>query len=189
MDGARRIVAGLEAAGVTLGASVPDTWIGKLMAEVRRSPRVRAVDVAREEEAVAVACGANLAGGARRAVPHTVLRPLALSMALTRPDRRVVALEGDGSLLMSPNVLATVSAARPGNLAILLWVNRHYESSGGQALPEAPVDWNGLGRAAGPPSLLVLDVAFDPTEQIPTYSERPEEIRARFASRMSGGRS
>ena len=33
------------------------------MAEVRRSPRIRTVDVAREEEAVAVACGANLAGG------------------------------------------------------------------------------------------------------------------------------
>src|SRR6058998_271840 len=63
MDGARRIVTGLESAGVTLAASVPDTWIGKLMAEVRRSKSVRAVDVAREEEAVAVACGANLAGG------------------------------------------------------------------------------------------------------------------------------
>lgn len=63
MDGARRIVTGLESAGVTLAASVPDTWIGRLMAEVRRSKSVRAVDVAREEEAVAVACGANLAGG------------------------------------------------------------------------------------------------------------------------------
>src|SRR6058998_2666047 len=63
MDGARRIVTGLESAGVTLAASVPDTWIGKLMTEVRRSKSVRALDVAREEEAVAVACGANLAGG------------------------------------------------------------------------------------------------------------------------------
>jgi sulfopyruvate decarboxylase subunit alpha len=63
MRGARSIVAGLEAAGVTLAASVPDTWIGKLMAEVRRSEKIRAVDVAREEEAVAIACGANLAGG------------------------------------------------------------------------------------------------------------------------------
>ena len=61
--GAESIVAGLEAAGVTLAASVPDTWIGRLMAAVRGSARSRAVDVAREEEAVAVACGANLAGG------------------------------------------------------------------------------------------------------------------------------
>jgi phosphonopyruvate decarboxylase len=130
--------------------------------------------------------------------------PLALGIALTRPERHVVALEGDGSLLMSPNVLVTVSAARPANLTILLWVNRHYESSGGQALPDVTVDWVGLGRAsrigyveavpdvpalqaalprapaAGGPALLVLDVAFDPHEEIPPYSERPEEIRARF---------
>ncbi len=63
MDGARRIVAGLEAAGVTLAASVPDTWIGRLMRTVRESAKIRAVDVAREEEAVAIACGASLAGG------------------------------------------------------------------------------------------------------------------------------
>jgi sulfopyruvate decarboxylase alpha subunit len=63
VTGAARIVAGLEAAQVSLAASVPDTWIGRLMETVRRSPHIRAVDVAREEEAVAVACGANLAGG------------------------------------------------------------------------------------------------------------------------------
>jgi sulfopyruvate decarboxylase alpha subunit len=62
-SGAQRIVAGLEAAGVTLAASVPDTWIGKLMATVRGSRAIRAVDAAREEEAVAIACGATLAGG------------------------------------------------------------------------------------------------------------------------------
>jgi len=130
--------------------------------------------------------------------------PLALGIALQRPDRRIVALEGDGSLLMSPNVLATVAAARPANLAILLWVNGRYESSGGQALPPAPVDWVGLARAtgirhvepvrdaaglraafpkaqaAGEPAVLVLDVAFDPAEAIPPYSERPEQIRERF---------
>ena len=130
--------------------------------------------------------------------------PLALGMALQRPDRHVVVLEGDGSLLMSPNVLATVAAAGPPNLTILLWVNGRYESSGGQALPAAPVDWAALARGFGiahvervgdvpslraafpraramkEPALLVVDVAFDPSEPIPPYSERPDEIRARF---------
>ena len=130
--------------------------------------------------------------------------PLALGIALTRPDRHVVALEGDGSLLMSPNVLATVAAARPSNLTSILWVNGHYESSGGQALPAAPVDWPALARASGiahvatvdspaemapalaaarkaaAPAVLVVYIAFDPAEEIPPYSEKPEEIRARF---------
>lgn len=130
--------------------------------------------------------------------------PLALGIALTRPERHVVALEGDGSLLMSPNVLATAAAAGAPNLTIVLWVNGHYESSGGQALPAAPVDWPALARAAGlrhvetvaapaglgpalaaarrapGPALLVLPIAFDPAEAIPPYSERPAEIRTRF---------
>ena len=63
MSGAERIVAGLEAARVTVAASVPDTWIGQVMGAVRRSAAVRAVDVAREEEAVAIACGVSLMGG------------------------------------------------------------------------------------------------------------------------------
>jgi phosphonopyruvate decarboxylase len=130
--------------------------------------------------------------------------PLALGVALSRPDRHVIALEGDGSLLMSPNVLATVAAARPGNLTVALWVNGHYESSGGQSLPAAPVDWVALASASGigrvtsvdspaalaqalaasrggeGPAVLVIPIAFDPAEEIPPYSERPEEIRARF---------
>ena len=52
-------------------------------------------------------------------------------------------------LLMCPNVLATVAAARPSNLTALLWVNGHYESSGGQALPSAPVDWPELAKGFG----------------------------------------
>ncbi len=61
-QGARRIVSALENAGVALVPSVPDTWIGWLMAVMRESPRLRVIDVAREEEAVAVACGAELVG-------------------------------------------------------------------------------------------------------------------------------
>lgn len=66
-EGAGRIVAALEAEGVTLVASVPDTWIGWLMEPMRRSTLLRVVDVAREEEAIAIACGAHLVG-ARAAV-------------------------------------------------------------------------------------------------------------------------
>ena len=61
-EGARRIVRALEEAGVTLVPTVPDTWIGWLMEEMRKSSRLRVVDVAREEEAIAIACGAGLVG-------------------------------------------------------------------------------------------------------------------------------
>jgi thiamine pyrophosphate-dependent acetolactate synthase large subunit-like protein len=120
--------------------------------------------------------------------------PLALGMALARPHMGVIALEGDGSLLMNLGTLATVAAARAANLTILLFENRHYESSGGQALPPVSVDWVAAGRAAGVtqvayvqdadalrgalaktrqspgPGLLVLSTAFDPHE---AARERP----------------
>jgi thiamine pyrophosphate-dependent acetolactate synthase large subunit-like protein len=130
--------------------------------------------------------------------------PLALGMALARPQMGVIALEGDGSLLMNLGTLATVAAARAANLTILLFENLHYESSGGQALPPVSVDWVAAGRAAGVPQvarvedadalrgalaktrqrpgpgLLVLSTAFDPHEAVPAYSERPDEIRVNF---------
>lgn len=65
--GTRAIVTALEAAGVTLVPTVPDTWIGWLMEDLRRSTKLTVVDVAREEEAIAIACGAALCG-ARAAV-------------------------------------------------------------------------------------------------------------------------
>lgn len=66
-EGVRRIVRALEENGVTIVATVPDTWIGWLADEMRRSAKLRVVDVASEEEAIAIACGANLTG-ARAAV-------------------------------------------------------------------------------------------------------------------------
>ena len=65
--GARAIAAALEEADVRLVPSVPDTWIGWLVEELRRSSRLRVIDAAREEEAVAIACGAAL-GGVRAAI-------------------------------------------------------------------------------------------------------------------------
>ena len=66
-DGTRAIVQAFETAGVSLVPSVPDIWIGWLMEDLRRSTKLRVIDVAREEEAVGIACGAALCG-ARAAV-------------------------------------------------------------------------------------------------------------------------
>jgi thiamine pyrophosphate-dependent acetolactate synthase large subunit-like protein len=69
-------------------------------------------------------------------------------MALARPDRHVIAPEGDGSLLMNLGTLATVGATAARNLTVLLFDNRHYESSGGQQLPRVEVDFVAVARAA-----------------------------------------
>src|SRR5436305_14827790 len=56
--------------------------------------------------------------------------PIALGVALAQPQRRVFALEGDGSILMQLGSLATVAAVRPRNLTIIIWDNGLYQITG-----------------------------------------------------------
>lgn len=72
----------------------------------------------------------------------------ATGLALARPERKVIALKGDGGLLMSLGSLVTMGRYAPSNLLVLLMENRSYEMVGGQPLPPA-VDFPGLARAAG----------------------------------------
>lgn len=57
---------------------------------------------------------------------------VALGLALATPARRVIALEGDGALLMNLGSLATIGRYRPSNLVLIVWDNEQYESTGGQ---------------------------------------------------------
>ncbi len=54
----------------------------------------------------------------------------ALGLALALPARQVVALDGDGGLLMNLSALTTIGVMRPGNLLHLVFDNGSYESSG-----------------------------------------------------------
>jgi thiamine pyrophosphate-dependent acetolactate synthase large subunit-like protein len=56
--------------------------------------------------------------------------PIALGFAIAQPNRRVFALEGDGSLLMQLGCLSTIAARAPRNLAVILWDNGVYQITG-----------------------------------------------------------
>ncbi|MBI2481708.1 MAG: hypothetical protein HYV60_24600 [Planctomycetia bacterium] len=81
--------------------------------------------------------------------------PFALGLAIAQPDREVVVLSGDGSLLMSLGCLVTVVASRVANLSVVLLDNSVYEVTGGQKTPasESEVDYAGIARAAGFPNV------------------------------------
>lgn len=53
--------------------------------------------------------------------------PIAMGVALAQPERGVIALEGDGSILMSLGCLSTVAAVAPRNLTIVIWDNGVYQ--------------------------------------------------------------
>ncbi len=75
---------------------------------------------------------------------------IALGLALARPDRRIVAIDGDGSLLMNLGSLATISACAPPNLFVVVMDNGEYGTTGGQKTATAGVaDLAGVARAMG----------------------------------------
>jgi phosphonopyruvate decarboxylase len=83
--------------------------------------------------------------------------PLALGLALARPDVRVVALDGDGAALMRLGAFATVGAYGPSNLLHLLLDNGVHDSTGGQATVSAGVSFAEIAAACGYASSLETD--------------------------------
>jgi thiamine pyrophosphate-dependent acetolactate synthase large subunit-like protein len=76
--------------------------------------------------------------------------PIAFGVALAQPHRHVVALEGDGSLLMQLGCLVTIAAHQPKNLTMVIMDNGLYQITGGQPTPAAGIaDYVALARAAG----------------------------------------
>lgn len=57
---------------------------------------------------------------------------IGLGLAMAQPDRRVIVLDGDGSLLMNLGSLATIGWVRPANLIVIVWDNEQYGTTGGQ---------------------------------------------------------
>ncbi|MFV2054053.1 thiamine pyrophosphate-dependent enzyme [Aliiroseovarius sp. YM-037] len=73
-----------------------------------------------------------------------------LGLALANKGRRVIVLDGDGSLLMNLGSLVTVANAGVTNFYHFLSANRVYEVNGAHPLPGAEtVDFAGLATAAG----------------------------------------
>ncbi len=76
--------------------------------------------------------------------------PIALGVALAQPDRKVFALEGDGSLLMQVGALSTVAMVAPKNLCIIVLDNAAYQITGGQPTATAAgTDLVAVARGCG----------------------------------------
>ena len=128
--------------------------------------------------------------------------PIAFGVAIAQPQRHVVALEGDGSLLMQLGCLATVAMRAPTNLTIVVWDNGIYQITGGQPTASASAaDLVAIARGAGiaksawaadeedferlfaqalkgGPSLIAARI--DDKPGVGTTDRDPVQIRARF---------
>ena len=97
---------------------------------------------------------------------------IGLGVALAAPGRRVVVLDGDGSLLMNLGSLGTIARQRPTNLVHIVWDNHQWAETGGQPTHTATgTDLAGIARAAGIPrvaSVSTLEAFEEALEQAMT---------------------
>lgn len=130
----------------------------------------------------------------------SVATGIALGLA-EAPVPKVITIEGDGSLLMNPNVLATGGYLRPSKLVLILLDNGVYGATGN--LPTYDTDLGELARAAGwavrraatpeelaagldavlstaGPVLLHVRIAVGNAPDVPKLLEHPMVIGRRF---------
>lgn len=131
---------------------------------------------------------------------------LGLGVAVARPDRRVIVLEGDGAGLMRLGAWAAVGFARPANLRHVLIDNRCHDSTGGQSTLSESVDFCQLAAGSGyptvnrgsapasfdawlnqpeaGPSFLHVPILTGTPKDLPRPKEAPPVVARRFAAQM-----
>lgn len=73
-----------------------------------------------------------------------------LGLALGAPERKVIVLDGDGSLLMNLGSLVTIANAAPENLIHFVSENGNYEANGGHPIPgRGRLSFAAMALAAG----------------------------------------
>jgi sulfopyruvate decarboxylase subunit beta len=114
---------------------------------------------------------------------------LALGIALAQPQRKVICLNGDGSMLMTLGTLATVVHVRATNFALFVIQNNSYEVTGNQPIPAAGhIDFAQLARGAGFEHVYYFENPDDYEEQLPAVlaEEGPVFVAVRVEKGTEG---
>lgn len=91
-----------------------------------------------------------------------------LGLALAQPDKRIVVLDGDGSLLMNFGSLVTITSLAPKNLMHVVLEGTTYDTSGGQPTPGRGVmDWATVAKGAGYKQAVRIETEEELAEQWP----------------------
>jgi thiamine pyrophosphate-dependent acetolactate synthase large subunit-like protein len=104
--------------------------------------------------------------------------PVALGIALMTGDRRVIALEGDGSMLAGLGGLATIARYRPQNLVVVVIENGIY-GTGDNSVPTQ----SGLGADL---AAVALALGWPPVDV--RRAATADELRAAIADEGEGPR-
>ncbi|MCZ8167488.1 phosphonopyruvate decarboxylase [Silanimonas sp.] len=117
---------------------------------------------------------------------------IALGVALGQPKRRVVCLDGDGSLLMHLGAMPVIGSLKPARLIHVLLNNAAHESVGGQPTAAGSIDFAAIALGSG---YAAHRVAGDPASLRAAWRELVDhqgpvllEVRIKAGSRDDLGR-
>lgn len=134
--------------------------------------------------------------------------PFALGIALTNLKKKVIVIEGDGSILLNLGIIPTVSVLKPKNLIVIVLDNEIYASTGGQPTISKKVNIEKFAKTTNfknvkrvktkksfenylkkffqktGPTFLLAKVEKPQLERIPRISLTPEEIKERFQKNL-----
>jgi thiamine pyrophosphate-dependent acetolactate synthase large subunit-like protein len=98
--------------------------------------------------------------------------PVALGLALALPHRRVIALDGDGNLLLNLVSLADTAYHKPSNLRIVVFDNQAYESPGGMPTATAHgVDLVQVAKGCGIAKSVMASTVEDFSDKIKLFAD------------------
>ena len=100
-------------------------------------------------------------------VSMSLCTSVALGIALALPQRRVVALDGDGSILMGLHVLPVIAEQNPSNLVVIVFDNEALADLG-PSLTAGPADLAKIAQGAGITNVRLV-------KQLPEFQEAIDE--------------
>ena len=99
---------------------------------------------------------------------------LGLGIALAQPQRRVIVIDGDGSLMMQLGSLTSIAGSGASNFYHFVVVNGVYETSGLQPIPAAGiVDFATMAKGAGYQQAYEFDDIAILRERLPGIFNQP----------------
>ena len=93
-------------------------------------------------------------------------------LAMAQPERRVIVLNGDGSMLMCLGALVIIGQRPVENLTLVIAENGTYEVTGNQPVPGAGIaDYAAIARGAGIREVYTIDRDADFDRLLPLHFE------------------
>ena len=102
--------------------------------------------------------------------------PIGIGLAHGKPDREVIVLDGDGSILFEPNSLGMAAQERNPNLTIVAFDNNAHGSTGNQKTYSSEMDLGLLARAYGITNTAVAGTPQELLKVLETKGKGPRFI-------------